>query len=48
MIKLEENEKLYFIRNVGCDDETVGLAILTDGEFAKFKEVVENLNKNST
>lgn len=39
---------LYYIENVGCDDTTHGLARMTDEEFAVFKSVVENLNKNST
>lgn len=39
---------LYYIRNVGCDDETVGLAQIPDEYFPKFKEIIENLNKNST
>lgn len=39
---------LYYIENVGCDDITHGLARMTDEEFAVFKRVVENLNKNST
>ena len=39
---------LYYIENNGCDDTTHGLARMTDEEFAVFKRVVENLNKNST
>lgn len=39
---------LYYIRNVGCDDETVGLAQIPDEYFPKFKEIIENLNENST
>ena len=39
---------LYYIENIGCDDTTCGLARMTDEEFAVFKRVVENLNKNST
>ena len=39
---------LYYIENIGCDDTTHGLARMTDDEFALFKNVVENLNKNST
>ena len=39
---------LYYIENNGCDDTTFGLARMTDEEFAVFKRVVENLNKNST
>ena len=39
---------LYYIENMGCDDTTRGLARMTDEEFAVFKRVVENLNKNST
>lgn len=48
MIKLENNQKLYYIENQGCDDTTYGLVALTDEEFAKFKVFIENLNKNST
>lgn len=39
---------LYYIRNVGCDDETTGLARLTDEQLYFLKNIVENLNKNST
>lgn len=39
---------LYYIRNVGCDDTTCGLARMTDDELNFFKRVIENLNKNST
>lgn len=42
------SNNLYFIRNCGCDDETKGLAIISDEDFPKFKEVIENLNKNSS
>lgn len=38
---------LYFIRNVGCDDETRGLARMTDEQLSFFKNVVSDLNKNS-
>lgn len=47
MIELKDNEKLYYIENEGCDDTTKGLAIITDEEFPRFKEIIENLNKNS-
>ena len=40
-------EELYYIRNVGCDDETCGLAIIPKEFFSTFKEIIENLNKNS-
>ena len=39
---------LYYIENVGCDDTTHGLARMTDDQFATFKSIIENLNKNST
>lgn len=39
---------LYLIRNCGCDDTTLGLAYMTDEQLSFFKNVVENLNKNST
>ena len=38
---------LYFIDNVGCDDETRGLAIIPEEFFNTFKEIIENLNQNS-
>lgn len=38
---------LYLIRNVGCDDETVGLVYMTDEQLYFFKNVIENLNRNS-
>lgn len=41
------NRKLYFIENCGCDDVTRGLVRLSEDEFVRFKEIVENLNKNS-
>lgn len=41
-------ENLYFIENNGCDATTYGIARLNDKEFEKFKEIIENLNKNST
>lgn len=41
------NDNLYFIVNSGCDAETYGLMHITDDEFPKFKNMVENLNKNS-
>jgi hypothetical protein len=39
--------RLYHIENVGCDDSTNGLARISDEDFPKFKEIIENLNKNS-
>jgi hypothetical protein len=45
---LENYKNLYYIENVGCDDETCGLADIPDDVFPKFKEIIENLNKNST
>lgn len=39
---------LYYIENIGCDDETCGLAVITDEHFPAFKKIIENLNKNST
>ena len=38
---------LYYIENQGCDDTTCGLARITDEDFPKFKEIIENLNENS-
>lgn len=39
---------LYFIRNCGCDDTTNGLARMTDEQLSFFKNIIENINKNST
>lgn len=39
---------LYLIRNCGCDDTTTGLARMTDEQLSFFKNIIENLNKNST
>lgn len=41
------NENLYFIANKGCDATTYGLVRIKDEEFPRFKEMIENLNKNS-
>ena len=41
-------EKLYYVKNVGCDATTYGLVRISDGDFPKFKTFIENLNKNST
>lgn len=38
---------LYFIDNVGCDDETCGLAIIPEEFFSTFRNIIEDLNKNS-
>ncbi|MGM9858064.1 MAG: hypothetical protein ACI311_02290 [Bacilli bacterium] len=36
------------IRNVGCDDETLGLAEFEDADdFNDFIEIIKNLNQNS-
>lgn len=40
--------KLYYICNVGCDDETVGLVRISDEDFPKFEKFITNLNKNSS
>ena len=48
MIKLKDTEKLYYIENRGCDDTTCGIAIISDEDFPKFKDIIVNLNKNST
>lgn len=40
-------DNLYFIANSGCDATTYGLARISDIDFPKFKEIIENLNKNS-
>ena len=41
------NDNLYFIANSGCDATTYGLARISDEEFPNFKQINENLNKNS-
>ena len=38
---------LYLIENQGCDATTLGLAVVSDDDFPKFKSFIENLNKNS-
>lgn len=43
-----ELTNLYLIRNCGCDDTTTGLAHMTNEQLAFFKNIIENLNKNST
>ena len=40
-------KQLYLIVNQGCDAETYGLAWIRDSEFARFKDIIDNLNKNS-
>lgn len=39
---------LYYIENVGCDDLTKGLAIISDEFWDIFQTMIEDLNKNST
>lgn len=39
---------LYYIENVGCDDTTKGLAIIPEEQFDMFKNIIEDLNKNSS
>lgn len=39
---------LYYVKNCGCDDITTGLVEISDEDFPKFKQFIENLNKNST
>ena len=38
---------LYYIENIGCDDETHGLVNIPDEIIPWFKNAIENLNKNS-
>ena len=45
---MSTTSKLYYIENEGCDDTTYGLVRMSDKEFPKFKNFVENLNRNST
>ena len=39
---------LYLIRNCGCDDTTCGLARMTDEQLDFLKNIIEDLNRNST
>jgi hypothetical protein len=41
------NDNLYFIANRGCDATTYGLVNVPDDEFPRFKQFIEDLNKNS-
>lgn len=41
-------ENLYYIENKGCDATTYGLVRISDEDFPKFKNFIENLNRNST
>lgn len=41
-------DNLYYIENCGCDDTTCGLAIIPDEMFETFKNIIKDLNKNST
>lgn len=39
---------IILIRNIGCDDETLGLAYFEDADdFNDFVEIIKNLNQNS-
>lgn len=38
---------LYYIENIGFDDETQGLVNIPDDIIPWFKNTIENLNKNS-
>ena len=42
-----EPQTMYFIQNVGCDDETSGLLHLSEDEFKFLLAIFYNLNKNS-
>ena len=46
--KCEMVEPLYLVANEGCDDTTLGIVRISDEAFPKFKEFIENLNRNST
>lgn len=41
------DKKLYLIENSGCDATTYGIYELSAQELDTFKQLVENLNKNS-
>ena len=41
------SDNLYLVINSGCDDHTKGLVAVSEEDFPKFREFVENLNKNS-
>lgn len=45
---MASKKNYYYIENIGCDDETVGLFYMDESEFESFKSIIENLNKNST
>lgn len=42
-----EPQTMYFIQNVGCDDETSGVLHLSEDELKFLLAVFYNLNKNS-
>jgi hypothetical protein len=42
-----EPQTMYFIQNVGCDDETSGLLHLSEDELEFLIAIFYNLNKNS-
>lgn len=39
---------LYLIQNCGCDDTTIGLARMTIEQMVYFRNIIADLNKNST
>lgn len=39
--------EFYYIENIGCDDETCGLALIPDNILPWVKSIINNLNKNS-
>ena len=43
-----EPQTMYFIQNIGCDDETSGLLHLSEDEFKFLIAIFYNLNKNSS
>lgn len=40
-------KQLYLVENSGCNVTTYGLVWVRDSEFPRFREFIENLNKNS-
>jgi hypothetical protein len=41
-------DDLYYVENIGCDDSTRGIVNISEEDLPKFKQFLEDLNKNST
>ena len=47
-MNIKEDNMKILIRNIGCDDETLGLAYFEDADDLDFFiEIIESLNQNS-